>query len=79
MKARNSIIIDLESFGSEFANMDSEDQAKFFIGLANELSKWPSVSQTQMQFAYAADKLDDKQKNTLDLSLGMLWFKDNTR
>ena len=56
MKAE-TVTIDLELFGAKFANMGSDEQAKFFKGLAKELSSWESNHQKQMQFAYIKREL----------------------
>ena len=68
--------IDFELFGAEFANMDSEKQALFFRGLARELVSWKSNYRMQIQFAYIAKALVEKDKNTLQDVLPMLWEKD---
>lgn len=67
--------INLELFGAEFANMDSADQAKFFTGLAKELSMWKSKHQIGLQFACVKDSIDPKLTDYLDKSLGMLIYK----
>ena len=70
------ITIDMEALGAEFAGMNSEEQAKFFQGLARELKHWKSDHQKQMQFAFVADLLADADKAELENALGMLWFKE---
>jgi hypothetical protein len=70
-----AVSIDLEAFGAQFANMDSEEQGLFFKGLARELMCWKSEYNAQMQFHYVADKLKEDEKKALDNALGCLWFK----
>jgi hypothetical protein len=38
----NTVEINMEAFGADFANMDDVEQAKFFKGLARELICWHS-------------------------------------
>jgi hypothetical protein len=54
MKAR-AVTIDLELLGAQFVNMGSDEQAKFFVGMAKEIKTWKSQHQAQMQFAYIVD------------------------
>jgi hypothetical protein len=57
--------------------MDSADQAKFFKGLAKELSMWKSKHNIGMQFAYVKDELDPKLMDYLEEALGMLIHKED--
>lgn len=70
---KDTIKIDLELFGSEFANLDSGEQAKFFKGLARELKAWKTHSNKQMQFAYVGQELDDEEKEELANALQMIF------
>ena len=67
--------IDIEALGAQFANMDSEEQALFFKGLARELMCWKSEYNAQMQFHLVACCLKEDEKKTLGNALGCLWFK----
>jgi hypothetical protein len=46
----NTVSIDMEAFGAQFANMDDNEQSLFFKGLAREVKLWPSLHQAHMQF-----------------------------
>jgi hypothetical protein len=72
----NTVEINMEAFGADFANMDDAEQAKFFKGLARELICWHSDYKVQLQFAYIASKLQLDEKKELDNALGMLYFKE---
>jgi hypothetical protein len=70
-----SVKIDMEAFGAQFANMDDNEQALFFKGLAAELKTWPSIHQGEMQFCSVGNLLKDEQKEILSNVLGIIWFK----
>ena len=56
MKAR-AVTIDLQLLGAQFVGLGSDEQAKFFVGMARELLLWKSQQQAQMQFAYIVDDI----------------------
>lgn len=70
------ITIDMEEFGAHFANMDDDDQALFFKGLAGELKCWKSTYKAQMQFHSVARKLAYDTKQLLSETVGMVWYKE---
>ncbi len=74
-----SFKIDMESFGAEFANVDSKEQGLFFKGFANELSHWKSDHQKQMQAAFIRDELSADEQKELKNALEMLWFDDEVK
>jgi hypothetical protein len=67
--------IDMISFGARFANLSDDEQAEFFQGFARELSLWDSAYMAQLQMDSVSQKLDEKEKKTLESALGQLWFK----
>jgi hypothetical protein len=71
-----AVNIDMEAFGAQFANMDDNDQALFFKGLARELICWKSEHLAQMQFHGVAKGLKEDEKRALDNALGCLWYKE---
>jgi len=71
-----SVQIDMEAFGAQFANMDDNEQAAFFKGLAAELKTWPSIHQGEMQFCSVGQLLKDEQKKILSQVVGIAWYKE---
>jgi hypothetical protein len=71
-----AVNVDMEAFGAQFANMDDEDQALFFMGLAGELRCWKSTYQAQMQFHSVARKLKKETKELLADMVGVIWYKE---
>lgn len=71
-----SLKIDMEAFGAVFANMDDNDQALFFKGLAGELRGWKSTHNAQLQFHGVARLLNKEQKELLADTVGMVWYKE---
>jgi len=71
-----AVNIDMEAFGAQFANMDDNEQAAFFKGLASELKTWPSVHQAEMQFCAVGRLLKDEHKKILDSAIGMVYYKE---
>lgn len=71
-----TVTIDMEAFGAQFANMDGNEQALFFKGLASELKTWPSLHQGAMQFCSVGRLLKDDQKKILDETVGLAWYKE---
>ncbi len=72
-----SVEIDMEAFGAEFANKDSKDQAAFFKGLARELMTWKSRHSAQMQFAFVGNDLKDDEKEMLEYAVEQAWYKES--
>ena len=73
-----TVNIDMEAFGAEFANMDDNEQALFFKGLAGELRCWKSTYHAQLQFHGVARLLNPDQKELLADTVGMVWYKEET-
>ena len=73
-----TVNIDMEAFGAEFANMDDSEQALFFKGLAGELRCWKSMYHAQLQFHGVAQLLKQDQKELLADTVGMVWYKEET-
>ena len=71
-----SVKIDMEAFGAEFANMDDNEQALFFKGLAGELRCWKSNYNAQLQYYGVARLLKQDQKELLADTVGMVWYKE---
>jgi len=71
-----SVNIDTEAFGAEFANMDDKEQALFFKGLAGELRCWKSTYNAQLQFHAVARLLNKEQIELLADTVGMVWYKE---
>jgi hypothetical protein len=71
-----SVKIDMEAFGAQFANMDDNEQALFFKGLADELKTWPSIHQGEMQFCSVGNLLKEEQKQILSRALEIIWAKE---
>lgn len=71
-----TVQIDMEAFGAEFANMDDSEQALFFKGLAGELRCWKSTYRAQLQFHGVARLLKRDQKELLADTVGMAWYKE---
>lgn len=74
-----TVSIDMEAFGATFAGLDSVEQALFFKGLAGELACWDSVYRAQMQFHRVAEGLTGTQKDLLEDTVGMVWFKERVK
>jgi hypothetical protein len=70
-----AVQIDMEAFGAQFANMDDNDQALFFKGLAAELKTWASVHQGEMQFCSVGRLLKDDEKEILSQVVEIAWEK----
>lgn len=73
-----TVQIDMEALGAQFANMDDNEQALFFKGLSAELKTWPSIHQGEMQFCSVGRLLKDDQKKILSQIVGMVWYKEET-
>ena len=71
-----TVTIDMEALGAQFANMDDNEQAAFFKGLAAELKTWPSIHQGEMQFCSVGRLLKDDQKKILSQVVEMAWYKE---
>ena len=71
-----AVQIDMEAFGAQFANMNDNEQALFFKGLAAELKTWPSIHQGEMQFCSVGHLLKDDQKQILSQVVEMAWYKE---
>lgn len=71
-----SVQVDMEAFGAQFANMDDNEQALFFKGLADELKTWPSIHQGEMQFCSVGNLLKEEQKQILSRALEIIWAKE---
>ena len=69
-------VIDMEALGAQFANMDDNEQALFFKGLAGELQCWKSTYRAQLQFHGVARLLNKEQKELLADTVGMVWYKE---
>jgi hypothetical protein len=69
-----AVQIDMEAFGAQFANMDDNEQALFFKGLAAELKTWPSIHQGEMQFCAVGRLLKNDQKKILSQVVEMAWY-----
>jgi hypothetical protein len=72
-----TVQIDMEALGAQFANMDDKEQALFFKGLAAELKTWPSIHQGEMQFCSVGCLLNDDQKKILSRVVEMAWYKED--
>lgn len=73
-----SVSIDMEALGAQFANIDDNEQAAFFKGLVAELKTWPSIHQGKMQFCSVGRLLNDDQKKILSQVVEMAWYKEET-
>ena len=62
--------------GAHLANLSDIEQSEFFKGFAFELNRYETAYKRQMQMAYVADKLMQKEKDILEESLSMLWYKE---
>lgn len=71
-----SVSINWEALGAEFANGDDCDQRAFLIGMAKELSHWPSSHQKQMQAFSASKGIHDSEKKELETFFGCIWYRD---
>lgn len=71
-----TVTIDMEALGAQFANMDDNEQAAFFKGLAAELQCWKSTYHAQLQFHGVARLLKQDQKELLAETVGMVWYKE---
>jgi len=71
-----TVSIDMEALGAQFANMDDNEQAAFFKGLSAELKTWPSIHQCEMQFLSVGRLLRDDQKKILSQVVEMAWYKE---
>ena len=66
---RQSIDLNMEELGAEFANCGDGDQAKFFHGLAFELRSWPTHFQRESQGCAVSLKLSKEDRDTLRVFL----------
>ena len=73
-----TIEINWELLGARLANLSDNEQGAFFKGFACELNHYESRHKAQMQMAFVSDKLSDKDKQTLEDLLPMLWLKDES-
>lgn len=72
----DTIEINWELLGAKLATLPDEEQGKFFKGFALELSHYESKHKAQLQMAYIAGKLSDKEKGILEDNLSMIWYKE---
>jgi hypothetical protein len=70
-----SVQINMEALGAQFANMDDDEQAAFFKGLSEELKNWPSTYQGQMQFCAVGNLLTNDQKEILEKTVSIIFEK----
>ena len=63
------IKINWDYMGAKLANLDDEEQAKFFIGFAKELDSWDTHYRKEMQMVHISLKLDKKIKEILNTYL----------
>jgi hypothetical protein len=71
-KSLEIININWKIMGATLACLSDEEQGDFFMGFADEINKYPTQHQRDLQLSYASDKFSDKQKDVY-LSLG---YKD---
>lgn len=72
-----TVELDMEAFGAQFANMGDDDQALFFKGLAGELKCWESAYAAQIQFHSVGRKLKPEQKKLLAQTVAMVWHEED--
>jgi len=63
-----TITINWESLGARLATLTTDEQVPFFRGFTNEMNKYPSTFDRDMQLVYIVDtygKFTDKQKEVL--------------
>jgi len=70
----DTISINWEALGAEFANMEDTKQAKFFEQFAKEINRWPSSYHRNMQLMAVSDRLSDNAKIILEGLLPSLWY-----
>jgi len=61
--------------GAKLAIADDDVQAKFFKGFARELAAYESQYLREVQLSSVNEKLEPKDKETLEACLPMLWIK----
>ena len=67
--------INMGLFGAAFARAGSNDQVKFFKGLAYELKRYDSYYHKEAQFAAVASELTMEEKKQLQV-LEILWYEE---
>lgn len=63
--SRHSVNFNFEILGAEIANMDADEQFKFFRGMAKEILSWNTVTSAEMQGIYALKNLPKEYKKIL--------------
>ena len=72
----DTIKIEWDLLGAKLATLSDEEQGKFFMGFAFELSKYESAYKRQLQMFAVRDRLGKREIETLEESLSCLWYTE---